>query len=110
MRLARAKGGTILVALVGATTVAWTFVRRAPLSGERPIGLRMTMPHQAIPVEIRVDARRELGPFPEVWRFFGADEPNYATMPNGRRLIGELGSLRPKEVYFRTHNLLTTGD
>ena len=65
---------------------------------------------QLFSVTIRFDAGRSLGKFREIWRFFGADEPNYATMPNGRKLIGELGSLRPKEVYFRTHNLLTTGD
>ncbi|HKP15224.1 MAG TPA: hypothetical protein VJT85_04140, partial [Gemmatimonadaceae bacterium] len=62
------------------------------------------------PVEIRVDASRSLGPLTPIWRFFGADEPNYATMKDGRKLIGELGALRPKQVYFRTHNLLNTGD
>ncbi len=36
-------------------------------------------------------------------------------MPNGRKLLSELGQLEPKNhknqnVYFRTHNLLTTGD
>jgi xylan 1,4-beta-xylosidase len=61
-------------------------------------------------VEIRIDAAKPQGKFREIWRFFGADEPNYATMKNGRKLIGELGKLRPKSVYFRTHNLLTTGD
>jgi xylan 1,4-beta-xylosidase len=62
------------------------------------------------PVTIRVDASRPLGDLKPVWRFFGADEPNYATMKDGRKLIGELGTLRPKQVYFRTHNLLNTGD
>jgi xylan 1,4-beta-xylosidase len=52
-------------------------------------------------------AKEELRP---IWRFFGADEPNYATMKNGKKLIGELGALRPKQVYFRAHNLLTSGD
>ncbi len=61
-------------------------------------------------VEIRVDAAKDQGKLREIWRFFGADEPNYATMPNGKKLIGELGKLRPKNVYFRTHNLLTSGD
>ena len=56
------------------------------------------------PVTIRVDASRTLGPLEPIWRFFGADEPNYATMKDGRKLIGELGALRPKQVYFRTHN------
>ena len=31
-------------------------------------------------------------------------------MKNGQKLIGELGKLRPKQVFFRTHNLLCTGD
>ena len=62
------------------------------------------------PVTIRVDAGRNLGALTPIWRFFGADEPNYATMKDGRKLIGELGALRPKQVYFRTHNLLNTGD
>jgi xylan 1,4-beta-xylosidase len=31
-------------------------------------------------------------------------------MENGRKLLGELGKLDPKEVYFRTHNLLCSGD
>jgi len=62
------------------------------------------------PVTIEVDASRPIGPMRPVWRFFGADEPNYATMKDGRKLIAELGSLRPNDVYFRTHNLLNTGD
>ncbi len=45
-----------------------------------------------------------------IWRFFGADEPNYATMKDGKKLIAELGKLRPEQVYFRAHNLLCTGD
>ncbi len=62
------------------------------------------------PVAVAVDAAGDEGPMPEIWRFFGADEPNYATMTHGRKLLGELGDLRPKQVYFRAHNLLTTGD
>jgi len=61
-------------------------------------------------VSIDVDAGQSLGPLRPVWRFFGADEPNYAYLPDGERLIGELGALKPGEVYFRAHNLLTTGD
>ena len=71
---------------------------------------RAAEPAAAFPVRITVDAAGDLGPLPDVWRFFGADEPNYATMPHGRKLLGELGALRPKQVYFRAHNLLTTGD
>jgi xylan 1,4-beta-xylosidase len=31
-------------------------------------------------------------------------------MPTGKKLIGELGKLGPDRVFFRTHNLLCTGD
>jgi xylan 1,4-beta-xylosidase len=65
---------------------------------------------ESFPVEIVVDAGQRQGEFREIWRYFGADEPNYATMTNGRKLLGELGALRPKKVFFRTHNLLTSGD
>src|SRR6516162_10999019 len=64
----------------------------------------------SFPVSISVHASQVLGPLKPIWRFFGADEPNYATMPNGAKLIGELGQLRPDGTYFRTHNLLTSGD
>jgi xylan 1,4-beta-xylosidase len=62
------------------------------------------------PVTIRVNAAETQGDAGQIWRFFGADEPNYATMKDGRRLIGELGDLRTGSIYFRTHNLLNTGD
>ncbi len=62
------------------------------------------------PANIRVDAAKTNGELHPIWRFFGADEPNYAYMPHGQKLLAELGSLRPKQVYFRTHNLLTSGD
>jgi xylan 1,4-beta-xylosidase len=31
-------------------------------------------------------------------------------MKDGRKLIAELGELRPRQVDFRAHNLLNTGD
>ncbi len=62
------------------------------------------------PVSINVDAAKTLGGLKPIWRFFGADEPNYATMKNGRKLLGELGELAASNVFFRTHNLLCTGD
>jgi xylan 1,4-beta-xylosidase len=61
-------------------------------------------------ITIRVDASRPSGPLKPIWRFFGADEPNYATMKDGEKLLASLGQLRPNDVYFRAHNLLTTGD
>lgn len=62
------------------------------------------------PVRIEVDAGRAVGELKPIWRFFGADEPNYATMKDGRKLMKRLGDLKPGSVYFRTHNLLNTGD
>lgn len=64
----------------------------------------------SFPVSITVDAAKPMGELKPIWRFFGADEPNYATMKDGRKLLGELGELRPQQVYFRAHNLLCTGD
>src|SRR5580704_10609680 len=64
----------------------------------------------AFPVAIKVDAAAPRGELHPIFRFFGADEPNYAYMKDGRKLLGELGKLRPGSVYFRTHNLLTSGD
>jgi xylan 1,4-beta-xylosidase len=61
-------------------------------------------------VAIHVDAGRPVGPLRPIWRFFGADEPNYATMKNGRKLLAELGQMAQKQVYFRAHNLLCSGD
>ncbi len=62
------------------------------------------------PVTIQVDPAKSLGELKPIWRFFGADEPNYAYMKDGQKLIAELGDLKPTQVYFRTHNLLTSGD
>ncbi|MBI5692333.1 MAG: beta-xylosidase [Verrucomicrobia bacterium] len=62
------------------------------------------------PVAIEVEAGRVRGPLKPVYRFFGADEPNYATMKDGRRLLRDIGALGQPQAYFRTHNLLNTGD
>jgi xylan 1,4-beta-xylosidase len=67
-------------------------------------------PQGSFPVDVQVDAGSPIGEMKPIWRFFGADEPNYATMKDGRRLLAELGKLRPNDVYFRSHNLLCTGD
>ena len=64
----------------------------------------------SFPVTITVDASQARGDLEPIWRFFGADEPNYATMKDGTKLLRHLGELRPRDVYFRTHNLLNTGD
>ena len=64
----------------------------------------------SFPVAIRVNAAQTKGELKPIWRFFGADEPNYAYMKHGQKLVAELGELRRQQVFFRTHNLLTSGD
>jgi xylan 1,4-beta-xylosidase len=64
----------------------------------------------SFPVEVTVDAGSDEGPVTAPWRFFGADEPNYATMKDGRTTLATLGALDPGRVFFRAHNLLTSGD
>ena len=64
---------------------------------------------KSFPVNINVNLSQKKGELKPIWRFFGADEPNYAYMKDGKKLLKNLGELRPQTVYFRTHNLLTTG-
>ncbi len=65
----------------------------------------------AHPVRLRVDASQSLGPYTPIWDYFGADEPNYTYTPGGADLLRKLSHLDPATpVYFRTHNLLTSGD
>jgi xylan 1,4-beta-xylosidase len=61
------------------------------------------------PVSIQVHAAEPTGPYTPIWNFFGADEPNYLYAMNGKKLLGELSGLSPVPVYYRPHNLLTTG-
>ena len=61
-------------------------------------------------VEIRVDTAAVIGPMNPMWAWFGNDEPNYAYMTDGKKLLSDLARLSPVPVFFRTHNLLTSGD
>ena len=61
-------------------------------------------------VTMTVDAAKKIGPMKPIYRFFGADEPNYAYMKDGRRLLGEIGKLGTPPTYFRAHNILSSGD
>ena len=49
---------------------------------------------QTFPVNITIDASQTKGELKPIWRFFGADEPNFAYMKDGQKLIKELGELR----------------
>ena len=63
-----------------------------------------------LPVTIRVDAAKTHGELKPIYRFFGADEPNYATMKDGKKLLRDIGQLGTPQEYFRAHSLLVTGD
>ncbi len=62
------------------------------------------------PIQVRVHAGNPIGAYTPIWNYFGADEPNYLYSPNGKKLLRELSALSPAPVYFRPHNLLTTGN
>jgi len=91
-------GGVLAVLLLAAAPAAGQPAAGQPAAGER------------FPVTVRVDAGAARGELVRIWRFFGADEPNYATMKDGQKLLRQLGELAPGEVRFRAHNLLTSGD
>lgn len=75
-----------------------------------PVPITAQSQTTGFPVVIQVNALDRVAPWNPAWRFFGADEPNYATTQNGSALLRELGALAPGNVYFRTHNLLNTGN
>ncbi len=96
--------GDMKRAFTGFLFITLTFVSPAAVAGD------FSQDTNSFAVSIEVDAARPLGDLKPIWRFFGADEPNYAYMKHGQKLLGELGELRPREVYFRAHNLLSSGD
>jgi xylan 1,4-beta-xylosidase len=92
---------TAALSLATPAVASQTGAAKPALSAERT---------DSFPVKVRVDAGRDLGELPPIWRDFGADEPNYGHMKHGRALLAELGKLRTSDVFFRTHNLLDSGD
>jgi xylan 1,4-beta-xylosidase len=62
------------------------------------------------PVAISVDLNKSLGPYKPIYSWFGYDESNFTTAPNGRALLRELHDLSPVPVYIRAHHLFTSGD
>ena len=61
-------------------------------------------------VHMDVDLSRTVGTYKPVYAWFGYDEANYTTPPNGRKLLRELHDLSPVPVNIRAHHLLTSGD
>ncbi|MES3021408.1 MAG: beta-xylosidase [Pseudomonadota bacterium] len=65
---------------------------------------------RATPVKLTVDIKQVKGPMTPIWAWFGYDEPNYTTAPNGKKLLSDIAALSPVPVYVRAHNLMTSGD
>lgn len=71
---------------------------------------RAAEPAASFPVTIRIDATKSGADLKPIYRFFGADEPNYAYMKDGKKLLRDIGQLGESQEYFRAHSLLVTGD
>ncbi|MBQ5947740.1 hypothetical protein [Massilia sp. ST3] len=84
------------------------------LAAAAPLGLAASpsaSPSSAsTPVRLTVDASQSKGPMTPIWAWFGYDEPNYTTAPNGKKLLGQIAAMSPVPVYVRAHNLMTSGD
>ncbi len=74
------------------------------------VSAQTTAPQPDFAVTMTVDAAQVKGDMKPFYRFFGADESNYAYMKDGLKLLGDIGRLGPAQAYFRAHFMLTTGD
>ena len=105
-------GSIVFVVAALAAQAGWPQGETAGIAAEKtgPAAQAASAPGAGAPVVIKVHAAKTIGPNTPIWNFFGADEPNYAYAANGKKLLGELSELSYAPVYFRTHNLFTTGD
>ena len=61
-------------------------------------------------VSVEIDANAAGVPLERVWPFYGYDEINYTTSPEGKALLAELARAHTAPVRVRNHFLLNTGD
>ncbi|MGA3049816.1 MAG: beta-xylosidase [Terracidiphilus sp.] len=99
MKQSSIRNGVVLLAMMLPAVVAPSAKTAAPAQAQ-----------PANPISIQVHAGQPTGPYTPIWNYFGADEPNYLYAPNGKKLLNELSALSPVPVYFRAHNLFTTGN
>ncbi len=64
----------------------------------------------ATSVRVSVDATATGTPLERVWPFYGYDELNYTTSPEGRALLATLVSANTAPVHVRNHFLFNSGD
>jgi xylan 1,4-beta-xylosidase len=89
------------------TALTWTSIA---CLGVIPLPASVAQSLPAAAVQIQVHSAKPTGPYTPIWNYFGADEPNFLYAPNGKKLLNELSALSPVPVYFRAHNLFTTGN
>jgi len=82
------------------------------IMGPLSIGLlALAAPARAqVAVQVSVDATAQGMPLERVWAFYGYDELNYTTTPEGNALLGTLAAANTAPVHVRNHFLLNTGD
>lgn len=83
---------------------------QGPLPDSVPASAVPVSTAASVAVAVHVDLTRRQGALVPVYNWFGYDEANYTTTPNGRALLGELHDLSPVPVYVRAHHLLTSVD
>ncbi|HEY3235631.1 MAG TPA: hypothetical protein VGJ84_13020, partial [Polyangiaceae bacterium] len=85
------------------------FVARAVLALSLGVAPPASAQASAI-VNVSVDGASSGTPLRPVWPFFGFDEINYTTSPEGERLLSALASANHAPVHVRNHFLFNTGD
>src|SRR5690349_19137605 len=60
-------------------------------------------------VNVTVDASAAGTALERVWPYYGADEVNYTTTPEGSDLLKTLATIHTAPVHVRNHFLLNTG-
>jgi len=83
-----------------------------PLSLALVLACTLPAGAQALPatVTVSVDASAPGSPLEPVWPFFGFDEINYSTSPEGEALLRTLAAANSVPVHVRSHFLFNTGD
>jgi xylan 1,4-beta-xylosidase len=85
-------------------------LRPAVVVGALFAGLGFCSIASAQEATISVDATAPGTPLERVWAYFGYDEVNYTTTPEGRELLALLATANTAPVRVRTHFLFNTGD
>jgi xylan 1,4-beta-xylosidase len=103
MQFGLALAGTIAAGVITTLSIAQSQQPAAPAAAA-------AMSTTPFDVTITIDANAKMGPMKPIYNYFGADEPNYAYMPDGEKLIKDIGALNKRPAYFRAHSMMVTGD